>query len=179
MLIATLVIGIAFPCLAQEESKSMAKPIELQVLKASLGVWDAQVEVWPQGLDSPSITFKSVETNRAFGEYWIASDFDSEFMDQTTTVHSIIGYDLDQRQMVGKVIDSGPYAASMTGDYDNESKTVRWITKVKDANGKPIVQQTVVTQKSADERVLVLSVPSKEKKEGFVKFMEIKFVRQP
>ncbi len=73
-----LVLGAALSCIAQEEPKS--KPIELEVLKASIGVWDAEIEIWPQGPNSPSIKLKGVETNRPYGEYWIASDFESEFM---------------------------------------------------------------------------------------------------
>ncbi len=170
-----LLFGSALACIAQEAPK--AKPIQLEVLQASVGVWDADIEVWPQGPDSPSIKFKGVETNRPYGEYWIASDFDSEFMGQTMKVHSIVGYDLDKQKMVGTVIDHGPYAASLTGDYDKESKTIRWLTKAKDPNGKPMVQKTLVTQKNADERVLVLSVPGKEK-DDFTKFMRIRFVKR-
>ena len=170
-----LVIALAHVCLAQE--KPVAKPVELEVLKASIGVWDADIEVWPQGLDSPSMKMKGVETNRPYGEYWLASDFDSEFGGQTMKVHSIVGYDLDQEKLVGKVIDHGPYAARMTGDYDKDSKTISWITKVKDTNGKPIVQKTLVTQKSADERALVLMVPG-EQEDEFKKFMEIKLVKR-
>lgn len=170
-----LVFCFTIPCIAQEEPNS--KPIELEVLKASIGVWDAKIEVWPQGLDSPSITFKGVETNRAYGEHWIASDFDSEFMGQTMKIHSIVGYDLEQKKMVGTVIDHGPYAASMIGDYDKKLKTVSWMTKAKSTNGKSIVQKTLVTQKSDDERVLVLMVPG-EKKDAFTKFMQITFTKR-
>lgn len=166
---------LALSCMAQE--KPDPNPIELEVLKASIGTWDAQIEVWPEGPDSPSVTFKGVETNRPYGEYWIASDFDSEVMGQTVKVHSIVGYDLDRKKLVGTVIDHGPYAASMTGDYDRESNTVRWTTEAKGPNGNPMVQQTLMTHKSADERVLVLSVPGKEKDE-FIKFMQIQFVRR-
>lgn len=175
LLLITLVFGFAISCIAQDQPTS--KPIELEVLKASLGVWDAEIEVWPKGLDSPSLTFKGVETNRAYGEHWIASDFDSKFMGQTMKVHAIVGYDLEQKKMAGTVIDHGPYAASMTGDYDEESKTVTWMTKAKDTSGKPMMQKTLVTQKSADERLLVLMVPG-DKKDDFTKFMQIKFVKR-
>jgi hypothetical protein len=37
-----------FPVLAEKKEK--AKPAELEVLKASVGVWDAKIEVWPQGV---------------------------------------------------------------------------------------------------------------------------------
>ena len=51
-----------------------------------------------------------VETNRPYGEYWIASEFDSEFDGQTMKVHFIVGFDLGKKQMVGKVIDGpSPY----------------------------------------------------------------------
>ena len=127
--------------------------------------------------DSPSIKFKGVETNLPYGDYWIASNFDSEYMGQTVKVHSIVGYDLDQERMVGTIIDHGPYAASMTGDYDKESKTVHWTTQAKAPNGKPMVQKTLITQESADERLLVLSVPGKQK-DDFTKFMQIRFVKR-
>ena len=172
---AALIFGLALSCIAQEKPKS--KPIELEVLKAYIGVWDAEIEVWPAGPDSPSTKFKGVETNRPYGEYWIASDFDSEFMGQTMKVHSIVGYDLDKKTMVGTIIDHGPYAARMTGDYDVKSKTVRWKTEAKDTNGKPIVQKTLITQKNANERMLVLMVPGK-KKNDFTKFMQIRFVKR-
>jgi len=118
-----------------------------------------------------------VETIRPYGEYWIASDFDSEFMGQTIKVHSIVGYDLDKKKMVGTIIDHGPYAATMTGEYDVESKAVHWMTEAKDANGKPMVQKTMATQENANERVLVLMVPG-EKTNDFTKFMHIKFVKR-
>ncbi len=175
VLAAALIFSVALSCIAQETPTST--PIELEVLKAYIGVWDAEIEVWPAGLDSPSTTFKGVETNRPYGEYWIASDFDSEFMGQTMRVHSIVGYDLDEKKMVGTIIDHGPYAATMTGDYDVKSKTVHWMTDAKDANGKPMVQKTLLTQKNANERVLVLMVPGGENSE-FTKFMQIKFVKQ-
>jgi hypothetical protein len=142
-LCTALVFGLALCCTAQDEPN--VKPIELEVLKALIGVWDADIEVWPAGPDSPSIKFKGVETIRPYGEYWIASDFDSEFMGQTMRVHSIIGYDLDKKKMVGTVIDHGPYAARMTAAYDKASNTVHWTTEAKDANGKRMVQKALMT----------------------------------
>ena len=118
-----------------------------------------------------------METKLPYGEYLIASDFDSEYMGQTMKVHSVVGCDLDQKRMVGTIIDHGPYAASMTGDYDKESKTVRWKTEAKDPNGNRMVQNTLITQKSADERVLVLLTPGKQTGD-FTEFMKIRFVRR-
>ncbi len=155
----------------------MSNPVELEVLKASIGVWDAEFEVWPQGPNASSIKFNGVETNRPFGDFWIASDLESEFMEETTKVHSIVGYDLDRNQLVGTVVDHGPYAASMTGEYDKDTKTVTWMTEAKSPNGTPIVQRTTITEVSADERVLVLSVPG-DKQDEFTKFMQIKFVKR-
>ena len=170
-----LVFSLALTCIAQEEEE--AKPVELEVIKGSIGVWDAEIEVWAQGHDSPPIKLKGVETNRPYGEYWLASDFDSEFMGQTMKLHSIVGYDLDQKRLVGTTVDNGPYAASMTGEYDKESKAVTWTTKAKDPSGKPMVQKTVLTQTNAKQRMLVLSVPG-EKEDEFTKFMQIRFVKR-
>lgn len=175
VLSAALVISAALAGGAQEAPS--ATPIELEVLKASIGVWDAEIEVWMEGLDSPPITFNGVETNRPYGDYWFASDFDSEVMGQTLKVHSIVGYDLDRRKLVGTIVDHGPYAATMIGEYDSEAKAVRWKTNAKMPDGSPMVQRTTVTHTSADERVLVLTVPSGEEGE-FVKFMQITFVKR-
>ncbi len=174
-LAVALIFGVPLFCTAQETPAPM--PIELEVLKASIGVWDAEIEVWPAGPDSSPITFNGVETNRPYGEHWIASDFDFENMGQTMRIHSIVGYDLDKKKLVGTIIDHGPYAATMIGDYDVESKTVHWITEAKDLDGKPMVQKTMVTQKSANERVLVLVVPGEER-DDFKKFMQIRFVKR-
>jgi hypothetical protein len=168
-------IALASPCIAQAKPNTM--PAELDVLKNAIGTWDAKIEVWPQGTDSPSMKFEGVETNRGYGEHWLASDFESEFGGENTSVHSIIGYDLDKGTLVGTVIDHGPYAATMTGEYDAETGTVHWTTKGRDPAGDPILQKTSVTQKGPDERVLVLTVPGKDNGK-FVKFMEIRYVRR-
>ena len=47
-LTTSLVFSFGLSCVAQEKTKS--KPIELELLKASVGVWDAAIEVWSQGL---------------------------------------------------------------------------------------------------------------------------------
>ena len=159
------------------QGEEAAKPAELRALKAAVGVWDAEIEVWPAGRDKPSMTFKGVETNRAFGEYWLDSDFDSEFGGQPVTVHSIVGYDLDRKQLVGTVIDQGPYAASMVGDYDAKTNIVKWEIKAKAPDGTPMVQHVTITQKTADVRVLVMSVPGDTPSE-FIKSMQITFTRR-
>ena len=47
----------------------------------------------------------------------------------------------------------------------------------KDQDGKAMLQKTFVTQKNADERLLVLMVPG-EKKDEFTKCMKIRFVKR-
>lgn len=78
---------------------------------------------------------------------------------------------------MGDLVDHGIYAAKMTGDDDVKSKTVTWKTEAKDANGKTMVQTTTVTQKTPDERVLVLKVSGKEK-DDLTRFMQIQFVKR-
>lgn len=179
-LVPLLLFGLTHVGRTEEKAAAEAgegKPVELGVVKAAIGVWDAKIEVWAAGLEADPIVMTAVETNVAHGEYWLASDFESEFQGETIAVHSIMGYDLDEKRLVGKVIDHGPYAAKMTGDYDEKSKTVTWITHVKDPSGKPIVQKTLVTQKNENERELVLMKEGKGAGE-FVKFMQIKYVKR-
>ena len=174
-LLVTLAFGI--PNSSPAQNKSTLKPAELQVIKDAIGVWDAAIGVWPQGKEQESIKFKGVETNRAYGEHWLASDFESRYQGQVQKIHSIVGYDLDQQQLVGKTIDHGPYMATMTGKYDQKTKSVLWTTKVKTPAGKPMVQQTTVTQRNKDERVLVLSMPNSKTKK-FTEFMRITYTRR-
>lgn len=176
-LTATLLIFLTCISIPMLHAQSGAPPEELEILKKSIGTWDAVIEVWPSGLDGDSITFKGVEKSRGFGDYWIASDFDSEFGGQVNRIHSIIGYDLDEKKLVGKIIDQGPYMARMTGQYDKKTNTIHWTTKVKDPSGNPLVQKTSVTQQSDDKRLLVLSIPVSGS-DKFIKFMEIRYTRQ-
>lgn len=175
--ILATILTLACSINVRAADKAKPEPAELSVLKQSTGVWDAEIEVWPQGPKAKSIKFKGVETNRAYGKHWIASDFNSTFMGQKMKLHSIVGYDLDKKKLVGTVIDHGPYSATMTGEYDAKTKSVTWTTKAKTAQGKPMIQKTVLTQKSPTERVLVLKVPGAKKGE-FNKFMQIRFVKR-
>ena len=58
-----------------------------------------------------------------------------------------------------------------------ETLTQMYPKKAKDAKGKPMVQKTLVTQKNANERLLVLMVPG-EKKDEFTKCMQIRFTKR-
>jgi len=171
-------VSVAQESATQEQPAAPAEePVELEVVKSSIGVWDCEFKVWAQGPDADPMTFKGVETNRGFGEYWLASDLESTMMGQTIVVHSIIGYDLDKKSLTGMVVDHGPYAATMEGEYDPATKTVKWTTHAKTMTGEPMVQKTVMTLVNDDERILVLNVPGP--KEGEVtKFMEIRYVRR-
>lgn len=170
-----VILALPFFLMAQEAPND--RPPELEVLKGSVGVWDAEIVVWPKGPDSSSITFHGVEKIRPYGDFWIASDFDSEYMGQTVSVHSIVGYDLDQEKLAGTVIDHGPYAATMSGTYDAASGTVTWITRAKTPDGKPMLQRSTVTQESPNKRQLVLLVPGKGENE-LIKFMQITYVKR-
>lgn len=169
-----VLLALALSVSAQEQA---AQPDELKVLESFVGVWDATIEVWPNGKESPSMEFSGVETIRAYGKHWLSSDFDSEFGGQKIGVHSIIGYDLDQKKLVGMIIDQGPYAATMSGEYDSATTSINWTTKAKEPNGKPMVQHTRMSVASDGKRTLELSVP--EGAEGeFKKFMQIEFVKR-
>lgn len=177
ILLTALVVLIPVTCIAQDKETASEAAAELEVLKASIGVWDASIEVWSNGLDAPPIKFTGVETNRPYGAHWIVSDFDSQVMGQTMKIHSIIGYDVDKKKLVGTQVDHGPHAAKLTGEYDKESKQLKWVVHAKDLSGNEMVQRTTITQVDDDTRVLVLNTPGQKEGE-FAKFMEIKFVKR-
>lgn len=165
----TLFLAISLLCFAEEEKA--AAPAELAFIKSSIGTWDAEIVVWPQGPDAPTITFKGVETNKAFGEHWLASDFVSEYQGEPMKVHTLLGYDLDKKSLVGTIVDHGPYAATMTGNYDSKTKSVKWLTKAKFPDGKPLIQHTTVTHTDANKRLLVMEMGGK-------KYMEIRYTKR-
>jgi hypothetical protein len=47
LLATALLLGLVVSCIAQEAPDS--KPVELELLNASIGVWDALIEIWPAG----------------------------------------------------------------------------------------------------------------------------------
>lgn len=178
VLIVCGVVATGAATLGDEEGEEKtATPVELEAVKALVGVWKAEIQVWAAGPDAKPLMFEGVETNRASGNHWVVSDFESEYMGQKMNVHSIVGYDLNKKKLVGTVVDQGPYAATMTGEYDPAKKTVVWKTRAKTPDGKPMVQQTTMTTISDKERLLVLRMPS-EKPNEFVKFMQIRFTKQ-
>ena len=72
-------------------------------------------------------------------------------------------------------------------NWSSEEVVRRWISVYlpptldvedpKDLSGKPMVQKALITQNNAEESVLVLSVPGKQKHD-FTKFMQIRFVKR-
>lgn len=167
LLAAALFLSLAVTSSAQEEA---ADPAELAILQATVGTWDCHIKVWPQGPDAEALEFKGVETNRASGKHWIVSEFESEFAGQKMRVHSLVGYDIDKKALVGNMVDEGPYAATMTGKYDEKTKTIAWVTKGKMPNGEPLVQNTKVTYKDGERHLTMIM--------GGKKFMEIRYVKR-
>jgi hypothetical protein len=103
MLTQRLLFAAAFLTFAHaapaEEANDTTRS-EPDVLAAMVGIWDAKIEVWPQGVDQPSMEFNAIETIRSFGNHWLASDLDTDMEGTIMTVHSIAGYDLDAEQLV-------------------------------------------------------------------------------
>ena len=175
ILIILLSLGLALPGLGQETQET---PPELQVLKNTIGVWDTAIEVWAQGPDGPSVQFDGVETVTAFGDYWMSSDSVSTFMGRTMKVHSLVGYDIDEGKLVGTIVDDGPYKATLSGEYDPDTKSVTWMIKGKDPVGTEYFQKSVVTEISENERLLVLYLPVAVG-EGYTRLMEVTYTRRP
>ena len=148
----------------QEGGKESGQPAELEVIKGSIGVWDAEVEVWPNGPDNAAMKMKGVETVEAHGQYWLASDLSVDFNGEKMVVHSVVGYDLDEKKLTGWAVDQGPYKAKMVGEYDKDKKMVKWTIHGKNVDGSKMTQHTEITQSSDSERRLVLYMPGEDDK---------------
>ena len=168
-----LTMALALPCVAQEETKSETGALE--ILKSLVGVWDAEMEVWPRGPDKASMKLKGVETNKAYGKHWLTSDFSSKAMGPAANLHSIVGYDLDKKQMVAMSVDSGPYPAKMTGEIDVKKKSVTWTAHIKDAAGNKKIQKSTDTLINENERIMIVKAQQNGK---FVKIVQIKFTKR-
>ncbi|GAB4190252.1 MAG: hypothetical protein Kow00108_25900 [Calditrichia bacterium] len=153
------------------------KKKNLDFLQQYVGVWEATFRVWPFGPDSTMFTFAGVETIRNYGEYWLASDLETEYNGEITKVHSIMGYDPDSKKFKGFIIDQGPYMAKMTGENLPGDSTIHWTIKGKFPNGKELIQKTVDTFISPTERHLEMLVPDKSG-EKFVTMMEIHYIKR-
>src|SRR5262245_43634678 len=94
------------PAAAPQGMPPLPKPgPEHELLKQSLGTWNASVESWMAPGAPPSVS-KGTETNvLTGGGMWLVTDFKSEFMSMPFTGHGVMGYDPGKKKYVSTWVD--------------------------------------------------------------------------
>jgi hypothetical protein len=151
---------------------------EHEILKKSVGTWDATVEEMAPG--APSKTSKGTETAKLVGGLWLVSDFKSEMMGQPFEGHAVGGYDPTKKKYVGTWIDTmSPYLQTMEGTYDEKTATSTMIaTGIDIATGKPSTSKMITRYESDDEKVFEIMMPVEGKEGEWWKMMEITYTRR-
>jgi hypothetical protein len=176
--VGVLVAGPAFAEPASKTGETAAKPAdkagapadmpappkpgpEHQVLKGSVGTWDATIEHFMPGQEAH--TAKGVETAKLVGGLWLVSDFKGDMMGAPFEGHAVAGYDSNKKKYVGTWIDTmsvGKYDTE--GTYDAATKTMTERIEGPGMDGKPAKWKAVTEWKDADTRVFSMYDDGKE-----------------
>lgn len=179
---ARLALGVAllaasFPALTAQAQ--MPPTAEHKALESDVGVWDAEVKMWPAA-DAKPMASKAVETNRMLGKLWLLSDFEGDFGGMKFTGHMQLGYDPLKKKYVGAWIDTiSPFLQTMEGTYDEKTKTSTMMaTGVDMATGKPSTSKMITRHVSDDKRVFEMMSPVEGKEGEWWKMMEVTYTRR-
>ncbi len=154
---------------------SVAEDDPYQVLKRDVGEWQAEMKMFGPGTTSEPV--KGVERNRMLGNFWIVSDFSTQFMGQKFEGHGCFGYDTEKKKYVSLWIDSmSPFPVKMTGTWDADSNTMTFVGKGKDPSGNEISMKNVTKYDGKDRRVFTMYMGTPDGK--WVKSMEITYTRK-
>jgi hypothetical protein len=171
-------LTLVFASLVSAQPPNPASP-EHAVLKKDVGVWDAESTFWMVPGQPPMVA-KGVETNSMLGDIWLVSEFKCKLGDAPFQGHGQTGYDPINKRYVGTWIDNvNPHLATLSGSYDEESKSFTFMSKGIDAmTGKPSVSKLVSKHLDDDHRNFTTydQVPGKE--DQWRKTMEIKYIRR-
>jgi len=130
-----------------------ASPAHARLLEC-VGKWDCVMKLpSPDGSMAES---KASEVNSAAcGGLWVWSDFKApEFMGQPFEGHGLVGYDPDAKRYVNYWVDSmSPYITTLTGTYDEKTKTLTASGMSRDAAGAEMPMKESTTWKGDHSRV--------------------------
>lgn len=128
---------------------------EHEILKKSVGTWDATIEEMHPG--APPKTSKGTETSKLVGGLWLVSDFKSEMGGQPFEGHAVGGYDSHKKKYVGTWVDSmstGVFTSE--GTLDPATKTMTDWMEGPGPDGKPMKMKAVTEWKDDDTRVFTM-----------------------
>ncbi|MFK7736818.1 MAG: DUF1579 domain-containing protein [Pirellulaceae bacterium] len=161
---------------AQEGMPEMPKPTkEHELLKKEVGDWKAEMRAW-MGPGEPVVS-AGREHNEMVGGFWCLSKFEGSFAGQPFLGTATLGYNAAEKVYTGSWVDSvTPERMSMTGTYDEKSKTMTWKTESVGPDGEPVVGKMTVVYKDEDTRSMTMFNPAGPGGE-MMKVMEIDYSR--
>lgn len=112
------------------QMKEMSRPVaEHDALKRFEGTWDCEAKFSMAGPDQPPTTSKGVSRNRVVmgGRYLVQHFQLEEFMGEAFEGMGIMGFDRATGRYVTDWVDNWSTGImSMTGEYDEETRTMDW-----------------------------------------------------
>lgn len=177
LVLGAALLTAALPALNAQAQ--MPPTAEHKHLESEVGVWDAEVQMWPTA-DAEPMKSKAVETNKMLGKLWLLSDFEGDFGGMKFSGRSQLGYDPTKKKYVGTWIDTmSPYLQTMEGTYDEKTATSTMMaTGIDMETGKPTTSKMITRYESDDEKVFEIMMPVEGKEGEWWKMMEITYTRR-
>jgi hypothetical protein len=117
----------------------MPKPTEQHKhMLVGVGEWEGTVTSYLDPTAKPT-PVAAHETVTAIGEFWVLSDFRSEFMKMPYHGSGHYGYDPEKKKYIGTWVDSmSSQFALMEGDIDPTTKALVFRWQARDMTGKDV-----------------------------------------
>lgn len=147
-------------------------------LEAELGVWDAEMKLWPTPESEPVVS-KASETNTPLGSYWVVSKFEGDVMGMPFTGIGQYGYDPVAKKYIGTWVDSvSPYLSVLEGEKDAEGRLVMMAKGRDMETGKEQISKMISSYQDNDHRKFEAYGPVPGKEGEWWKMMEIDYTRR-
>lgn len=153
---------------------------EHEMFKSLVGVWDVDVDFYPEGPSGPKMSSKATETNKMLGGFFVISDFDGELAGAPFTGHGQTGYDPVEKMYVGTWCDTmSPHLMHTKGNYDVKTRTMTMEYEAIDpSTGNKAKGKNV--EKHIDDNTRVFEMYGKPPgAKDLVKMMEARYKRRP
>lgn len=175
MCFATALVAAPKSGFAQEFMKPTKQHEDL---KHEVGVWDAEVSMWPSP-DSEPVKSKAVEKNEMLGKMWLMSEFEGEFGGEKFTGASAIGYDPIKKKYVGGWVDSmSPFMMKMQGEYDESTDTLTMHGEGVNAMTGKLCKSKLVTKYTGEDSKTFEMYREPDGGGDMFKALEIKYTRR-
>lgn len=139
ILVSLVFAGAALSAVAMRDShQEQPQPAEQhRAILQGAGSWEGTMKMWMPGM--PEQTTACKEENVAFGQFWLKSTFECDFMGMPYKGQGVTGYDPMKQKYVGTWYDNmSPFLAVMEGEEAAGGKLImRWQGPTMDGSIQP------------------------------------------